>query len=68
MLQAAAGGIDHLRRWFRILTEVSPEHLGLAIMKERAAAIRATLQVKSKPGCGTRLEVVWSGPAPTEAQ
>lgn len=43
---------------------VSPEHLGLGIMHERAAAINAVLTLKSRPGCGTQIEVVWSEPDP----
>jgi signal transduction histidine kinase len=39
---------------------VSPEHLGLGIMRERAEAISATLTIESQPGHGTRVVVVWS--------
>jgi signal transduction histidine kinase len=39
---------------------VSLEHLGLAIMNERAAAIHAVLTLESQPGCGTRSEGRWS--------
>lgn len=38
---------------------VSAVHLGLGIMAERAAAINATLQLKSEPDGGTRIELVW---------
>ncbi len=38
---------------------VSAVHLGLGIMAERAAAINASLQLKSEPDGGTRIEVVW---------
>lgn len=41
---------------------VSPEHLGLGIMYERAAAINAMMKLKSRPGCGTQIEVVWIEP------
>ena len=37
----------------------SAEHFGLRIMRERAAAIGATLLIRSAPGQGTRLSVVW---------
>jgi two-component system nitrate/nitrite sensor histidine kinase NarX len=40
-------------------THTSPEHFGLAIMRERAAAIGATLDIESKPGHGTKIAVVW---------
>ena len=42
---------------------VSPEHLGLGIMYERAAAIQAMMKLTSSPGHGTRIEVVWADPA-----
>ncbi len=41
---------------------VSPEHLGLGIMYERAAAINAMMKLKSSPGHGTQIEVFWSEP------
>ena len=37
----------------------SPEHLGLGIMRERAAAIHAALDIDSQPGKGTQLTLVW---------
>ena len=42
------------------LQDISPEHLGLGIMRERAAAIGATLEVESQTGHGTQVTVVWS--------
>lgn len=39
---------------------VSPEHLGLGIMRERADAIGAVLCVESRPGHGTQVAVSWS--------
>jgi signal transduction histidine kinase len=39
---------------------VSPDHFGLAIMRERAEAIGAVLQVESSPGSGTTVMVVWA--------
>ncbi len=35
-------------------------HLGISIMRERAAAIHATLTLESQPGHGTRVTLVWS--------
>jgi GAF domain-containing protein len=37
-----------------------PGHLGLSIMRERARDIRARLQVRSRIGAGTRIDVHWS--------
>jgi signal transduction histidine kinase len=39
---------------------VMGEHLGLGIMRERAANVQATLLVKSKPGRGTEISVRWT--------
>lgn len=38
---------------------VSAEHLGLAIMRERAEAIGAELSISSEPGQGARVIAVW---------
>jgi len=38
---------------------VSSEHLGLGIMRERAEAISADLNIDSQPGKGTRVELFW---------
>ena len=38
---------------------VSPEHLGLGIIRERALAIGAALHIESQVGRGTVIEVVW---------
>ena len=35
-------------------------HLGLGIMRERAAAIGAAFEIISQPGQGTRVSIVWS--------
>jgi signal transduction histidine kinase len=40
---------------------VSPEHLGLRIMQERAAAIGARISVESRIGRGTEIVVAWNG-------
>ncbi len=37
-------------------------HFGLRIMRERAAAIGATLTILSHPGAGTRVRVSWRAP------
>jgi signal transduction histidine kinase len=39
------------------LSESYPGHLGLRSMRERAAAVGATLEVESSPGAGTRIRV-----------
>jgi signal transduction histidine kinase len=39
----------------------SPGHLGLAVMRERAAAVGASLEVDSRPGTGTRVRIAWPG-------
>lgn len=41
--------------------EVASDHLGLGIMRERAAAIGAELTVESEPGSGTQVMAVWEG-------
>jgi two-component system nitrate/nitrite sensor histidine kinase NarX len=38
---------------------VTGEHLGVAIMRERAEAVGGALEVASQPGGGTRVAVVW---------
>ena len=44
---------------------VSPEKLGLEIMRERAEAIGARLAVESGVGQGTDVTVVWDEPSPS---
>lgn len=41
--------------------KVTSEHFGLGIMRERAEATGAKLNVKSKPGMGTAVELGWTG-------
>jgi GAF domain-containing protein/anti-sigma regulatory factor (Ser/Thr protein kinase) len=41
------------------LARVPAERLGLGIIRERAQAIDADLQIESSPGQGTRITVVW---------
>jgi len=38
---------------------VPPDRLGLDIMRERAQAVGAMLEIESKPGLGTQIVVVW---------
>jgi signal transduction histidine kinase len=40
---------------------VTADHLGLKIMRERAEAIGAKLNIESLPNCGTRISVSWGG-------
>ena len=35
------------------------EHMGLSIIRERAAAINATVNIDSQTGSGTQLTLVW---------
>jgi signal transduction histidine kinase len=37
------------------------EHMGIGIMRERAAAIQAHLSLESRPGYGTQVILVWTG-------
>jgi signal transduction histidine kinase len=39
--------------------KLSPENLGLKIMRERAAAIHAELGIESVLGAGTRIKLYW---------
>jgi signal transduction histidine kinase len=48
------------------LESISPEHLGLGIMHERAETIGATLKLQSQLGQGTQIEVVWPNPQQKE--
>ena len=41
------------------LAQVPAERLGLGIIRERAQAIDADLQIESSPGQGTRITVAW---------
>lgn len=40
-------------------------HLGMGIMRERAEAVGARLEVQSAPGEGTKVRVTWSAPRPS---
>ena len=39
--------------------EISPDHLGIAIMRERANSIEAILKIDSQVGEGTTIELNW---------
>jgi signal transduction histidine kinase len=41
------------------LKKVAADHFGLGIMRERAQSIGAKLSIKSRPGCGTQINVLW---------
>jgi len=40
-------------------SRVPPDRLGLGIIRERAEAIGATLEIETDPGSGTKVELVW---------
>ncbi len=42
-----------------VIDKVTPEHLGLSIMHERAEAIGARLEIESRLGHGTTVTVAW---------
>ena len=42
--------------------DVPPEHLGLAIMRERADSVGAQLTIDSRRGAGTTVSLVWTSP------
>ena len=42
-----------------VIDKVTPEHLGLTIMHERAEAIGARLEIESRIGHGTTVTVAW---------
>jgi nitrate/nitrite-specific signal transduction histidine kinase len=42
------------------VNNVPSDHLGLGIMNERAQDIGAVLEMKSEPGHGTQVIVVWA--------
>ena len=46
------------------VARVSPGHLGLGIMRERAETIGALLTIESERGRGTSVTVTWPQPAP----
>jgi GAF domain-containing protein/HAMP domain-containing protein len=66
-LSASVGGIEGGRVELRVSDDgrgfdpsaVPPNRLGLGIIRERAQAVGATLEIKSRPRHGTQLIVVW---------
>jgi nitrate/nitrite-specific signal transduction histidine kinase len=44
------------------LASITPDHLGIAIMRERANSIGAELEIESQVGQGTAVELGWSPP------
>jgi PAS domain S-box-containing protein len=44
------------------VTQVTPEHLGLAIMRERSESIDGELAIDSTPGEGTEVTIRWTNP------
>lgn len=53
-------------RGFQI-ERVTPEHLGLTIMHERAEGIGAALTIDSRPDGGTTIHIRWQAPTPGPA-
>ncbi len=43
--------------------QTPPDHLGLHILAERAAAVGARLEIASRPGAGAQVRAVWPGTA-----
>ncbi|MEW6406186.1 MAG: GAF domain-containing sensor histidine kinase [Chloroflexota bacterium] len=41
---------------------VTSEHMGLGIMRERAAGVQAAISIHSKPGEGTEVILIWPNP------
>jgi GAF domain-containing protein/HAMP domain-containing protein len=41
-------------------TRIPPDRLGLGIIRERAQAIKATLEIESEPNSGTKIMVLWT--------
>lgn len=48
---------------FDVNAELSPGHMGLQLMRERADRVGGRLELHSAPGAGTRLEAVFPGRA-----
>jgi two-component system nitrate/nitrite sensor histidine kinase NarX len=42
-------------------TEVGKDHVGMRLMKERAARVGGRINIDSRPGSGTRLEAILPG-------
>jgi signal transduction histidine kinase len=41
--------------------DTGSEHMGIGIMRDRAAAIQASLSLESQPGYGTQVTLIWLG-------
>jgi signal transduction histidine kinase/ligand-binding sensor domain-containing protein len=50
------------------LAAIPPDRLGIEIMRERAAAIGAHLDIESRPGAGTQVQVWWAGDRAAEEE
>lgn len=50
-------------RGFDVTKEPASDHLGLRLMRERAARVGGRLDLRSEPGAGTRLEAILPGRA-----
>jgi PAS domain S-box-containing protein len=48
------------------VAQVTPEHLGLAIMRERSESIGGELAIVSTPGEGTEITIRWTNPEMAE--
>lgn len=55
--------VEDQGRGFDITKEPAPDHLGLRLMRERAARVGGRLELRSRPGRGTRLEATLPGRA-----
>jgi two-component system nitrate/nitrite sensor histidine kinase NarX len=42
-------------------SEAAEEHVGIRLMKERAARVGGRIQLESRPGAGTRVEAILPG-------
>lgn len=47
---------------------IPSDHLGLGIMRERAASVKAEIEISSQPGLGTDIRVRWSPPPERETR
>jgi nitrate/nitrite-specific signal transduction histidine kinase len=42
-----------------VASSITPDHMGIAIMRERANSVGASLKIESQPGQGTTVELGW---------
>ena len=66
LMRQKAGDVCSRLKRYRRRTGICPdavtsEHFGLGIMRERAAAIGAKLNIRSRAGEGTTIELEWVG-------